>query len=197
MKTKLGRLGTGLCLASLLTAASVQATIVLDEYGTPPGGGMLVVPSLLDTVTGMNTLAYLNPAVNSYLNSGWVAIFEPGGPQDAAHVSDIIHFGGNRIVGGISYNEIYFYSKTDPLNSLADQMPSAALIAAIIAAPGTALIMENAVDQAFYSPAAGQPGFVNGGPPVDFAFVSGVTPVPEPSTMVAGATASVTCTGGS
>jgi MYXO-CTERM domain-containing protein len=182
MKTRLGRFGTGLFVASLLAAASVQATIVLGENGNSSGAsGMLYQPSSWDSSVSINTLAYLYPAANGYLTSGWVAIFEPGVPHDATHVSDLIHFYGSTYVNHVVYNQIFFYSN-DNNNDLADHMPSVTRVAQIIAAQGTVSITENALGQAFYAAQV-----VGCGRAIDFEFVSAQTPVPEPTTMVAGA----------
>jgi hypothetical protein len=165
---------TGALILGVALNASASYIITLDENG---GASYRGTPSLtighsqaVDPGTTLTTLTYTG--FTPSMVSGWLGIFDVGGTV----ISDWIHFRGN--------GSVAFYSSDLPAGSdLADHFPTPAQL-------GTsgpfAYVTEDASGNATYSPNSGALGYFDGG--VNWTFQSGGTPpVPEPTTIIAGA----------
>jgi hypothetical protein len=106
------------------------------------------------------------------LVAGDVLIFEPG----SGSVGDVIRFNPDRAGGDPFYTaSLLFYSQGPPFDSLADTPSGPGALYA-----NNLSFTENPLGDVYYTPAAGQPGFVSGFA-VNYLFRSDNN-VPEPGT---------------
>ena len=137
----------------------------------PSGGG----------VTTLDYMFQVPVAPGTYLQYGWVVIYNPSGTP-----SDLIHFGNSRNSGGHTYDQMFFYSHDQ--GPAADHWVDGATLTAILDSHNLVQIHENASGIAYYTPSgSASPGWdVGGGTSAAFSFRF-ITAVPEPTTMLAGA----------
>jgi hypothetical protein len=156
---------TGVLLLGVALNTLASLTITLDENGNSTQNGSLAIThsQTLDPGTGLTTLTY---AGFSGLAAGWLRIHDPS----SGVLSDYIHFRSN--------GTVVFYS-ADSGTDLADVWPTPVQVGT--AGPFVDLT-EDASGNATYTPVSGALGYLAGG--VTWQFIS--SPVPEPTTMIAG-----------
>jgi hypothetical protein len=178
MKSKLGVVLAGLGAALLLSVsgAAIAANIMVtvDENGNGTLNGFLGPQPLPFTLqddpgpgglTNVLTYGLISPPG---LVSGDLLITEPGGA-----LGDVVRFNSSETCSGTT-GCLVFYSQTPPVGSLADRGPPGAFYANQVG------LVEDATGQVFYTPVAGQPGFVTGASaPVTYDLISDVS-VPGP-----------------
>ena len=174
-------------VAGALMSGSAKASLYLfDENGNASGPGSKPSYQLAtDSSTGVTTLDYLvhlDGGLFYTLSQGWVAIY---GDPAQTQVSDLIHFGSILAIGPGKhgdnlYQQVFYYSHDD-YGTLSDNWLATSQIDALFTGSSLAKISENPAGLATYIPAAGQPGFLNGGvPPALANSYNFVSSVPEP-----------------
>lgn len=99
-------------------------------------------------------------------------------PELGSAIGDIIRFNPQETGAGGGTGVFVFYSIGTALDALADTLTGPSALYA-----NQARVSEDSLGRIFYTPTAGQPGFVFGaGGPVNYVFTS-VERVPEPATM--------------
>jgi len=161
--------------ASALHAAAV-GVVTVNEFGvgsyTDPLGNVSALTFTVASDPGPGGLAsvlkYTLPAVSSPVAGDVKLQVPPAGPT----ISDVLRFGPS--------NTLYFYSGGDPAdshNSTADT----GLPAASNANTFTGVRGNNTFT---YTPTAGQPGFDPNGWVVTYNFITEVSPIPEPASLM-------------